>query len=198
LPGRFNVANALAAAALATTAGLSLEVIVAGLEQATLPPGRLERVERGQPFGVVVDYAHTMNAFRSVLATLRESTPPPRRLIAVFGATGDRDHAKRPVLAQVAREFADFFVVTDEDPYGERPESIIDEVVAGLPREEEGRRYAREDDRGRAIELALRRARPGDTVVILGKGHEQSMVVNGQKKPWSDVAAASAALEGRS
>jgi UDP-N-acetylmuramoyl-L-alanyl-D-glutamate--2,6-diaminopimelate ligase len=116
-------------------------------------------------------------------------------LIAVFGATGDRDRSKRPELARIARDYADFFIITNEDPYGEQPEAIMAEVASGLPGEEEGLRFVREGDRARAIECAVRRARPGDTIAILGKGHEQSMVVNGRKEPWSDSDVARRALE---
>jgi UDP-N-acetylmuramoyl-L-alanyl-D-glutamate--2,6-diaminopimelate ligase len=149
-------------------------------------------VDVGQPFEVLVDYAHTVNAFRSVLAALRP--PPPRRLIAVFGAAGNRDRAKRPMLARLAREYADFFIVTNEDPFDEEPEAIISEITAGVPADERGRRFEIEADRGRAIEAGVVMARPGDRVVILGKGHEHSIVVNGRKETWSDVAAARDAL----
>jgi UDP-N-acetylmuramoyl-L-alanyl-D-glutamate--2,6-diaminopimelate ligase len=196
LPGRFNVSNTLAAVSLALIAGLALPHIAEALRQVRPPPGRMERIEAGQPFDVIVDYAHTMNAFCTVLATLRERLGSPGRLIAVFGATGSRDRGKRPVLAQIARRYTDFFIITDEDPYEEQPERIIDEIACGVPPEEEGTRFARELDRGSAIETALRRALPGDAVVILGKGHERSMVVNGQKRPWSDVDAVRAILEG--
>ena len=195
LPGAFNVSNALAATGLALRAGLSLQEIARGISRAQPPPGRMERVSAGQPFEVVVDYAHTMHAFRTVLATMRDQTPAPRRVIAVFGATGDRDRSKRPVLARVAREYADFFIITNEDPYRERADAIIAEVASGVPRQEEGIRFRCEQDRERAIREAIRSARPGDTVVILGKGHEQSMMVNGRKEPWSDVAAVRRVLE---
>lgn len=196
LPGRFNVLNALAAAALALQEGVALETIVEALSAAQPPPGRMQQVCPTAPFAIIVDYAHTMHAFETVLATLREQTPAPHRLIAVFGATGDRDRAKRPVLARVAAKYADYFIITNEDPYGEAPEAIMAEVAAGMPPDLRGRQFEEERDRGQAIARAIERARPGDTVVLLGKGHEQSMVVNGHKEPWSDVAAAGRALEG--
>jgi UDP-N-acetylmuramoyl-L-alanyl-D-glutamate--2,6-diaminopimelate ligase len=196
LLGAFNVSNALAAAGLALTAGMSLEAIAQALSAAQPPPGRLQRVSAGQPFDVLVDYAHTAHAFESVLASLRERTPHPKQLIAVFGAAGDRDRAKRPVLARIARNFADFFVITNEDPFGEYPDAIVDEIAAGLPREERGMRFERELDRAVAIRMALTRARPGDAVVILGKGHEQSIVVDGHRQPWSDVDVIRRVLEG--
>jgi UDP-N-acetylmuramoyl-L-alanyl-D-glutamate--2,6-diaminopimelate ligase len=196
LPGLFNVSNALAAIGLALTAGLGLETIASGLEGAQPPPGRMQHVAEGQQFDVLIDYAHTVRAFESVLASLRAHVTSPHRLIAVFGAAGDRDRAKRPLLARIARQYADFFIITNEDPFGEQPRSIMQEIAVGAPKDEEGSRFRLEEDRGRAIELALAEARPGDTVVILGKGHEQSIVVNGHKKPWSDFHAVRRALEG--
>jgi len=194
LPGLFNVSNALAAAGLAQAAGLTLDIIAEGLARSKAPPGRFHRVRAGQPFEIVVDYAHTKNAFASVLATVRAATPPPRHVIAVFGAAGNRDRDKRPVLARLARRYADFFIVTNEDPCDEPAENIMAEIAAGLPPEEEGDRFIREPDRGRAIRRALSLAQRGDAVVILGKGHEQSIVVQGRKEPWSDVAAVQEAL----
>jgi UDP-N-acetylmuramoyl-L-alanyl-D-glutamate--2,6-diaminopimelate ligase len=187
VPGIFNVSNALAAISLALVAGLSLEQAATTLSTSQPPPGRLERIFLGQPFEVVVDYAHTMNAYQSVLPALRAETEPRGQLIVVFGAAGDRDRAKRPMLAREARKHAGFLVVTNEDPYSERPEAIIDEVASGLPADEEGIRWMRASDRAAAIRIALERARPGDTVVMLGKGHEASMVVGSEKLPHSDA-----------
>ncbi len=194
LPGLFNVSNALAAAGLALTAGLSLNIIAEGLAHSEAPPGRFYRVRAGQPFEVVVDYAHTKNAFASVLSTVRVATPPPRQVIAVFGAAGNRDRDKRPVLARLARRYADFFIVTNEDPCDEPAEKIMAEIAAGVPAAEEGDRFIREPDRGRAIRRALALAQAGDAVVILGKGHEQSIVVEGRKEAWSDVTTVQDAL----
>jgi UDP-N-acetylmuramoyl-L-alanyl-D-glutamate--2,6-diaminopimelate ligase len=117
-------------------------------------------------------------------------------VIAVFGATGDRDRAKRPELARIAREYADFFIITNEDPFGEQPGAIMDEIAAGVPGGERGERFECVEDRREAIRRAIARARPGDTVVVLGKGHERSIVANGSREPWSDVAAIRQALEG--
>lgn len=192
--GVYNVSNALAATGLALAAGISLQAIAQAVSASQLPPGRLQRVDVGQPFTVVVDYAHTVNAFRSVLSALRENAMPGSRIIAVFGAAGDRDRSKRPVLGRLAHEYADFFVITNEDPYGEDPNEIIGQIAAGVPVEKPGARFVVEPDRGRAIELAFSEARPGDTVVILGKGHEQSIVGQGATRHWSDVEAARAAL----
>jgi UDP-N-acetylmuramoyl-L-alanyl-D-glutamate--2,6-diaminopimelate ligase len=195
LPGVFNVSNALAAAGMALEAGVALPAIAAGLSEAQSPPGRMQRIQCGQPFEVMVDYGHTPNAFRSVLSALRETSQG--NLIAVFGATGNRDRQKRPVLAQIAREYATFFIITNEDPFDEDVDMIIAEVAAGVPTSEEGSRFVREPERGQAIRLAIERAEPGDTVVILGKGHETSIVSNGRKQPWSDVGTVRAVLESR-
>lgn len=195
LPGAFNVSNALAAAGLALQAGLSVAAVAAALSEASAPPGRFEAISLGQPFTVLVDYAHTMHAFRSVLAAVRDMTDG--RAIVVFGAAGNRDRGKRPVLARIAREYADVAIVTNEDPYGEEPESIIDEILAGVG-EEERDRFVREPDRETAIRRAVQEALPGDTVVILGKGHERSIVVNGDKTPWSDQEVVRAAIEATS
>jgi len=195
LAGPFNVSNALAVAALAAIAGLPLEAIVAALARVEGPPGRMQRVDAGQDFTVLVDYAHTPHAFRTVVESVRHALPPDRRLIAVFGAAGDRDRAKRPELARIARELTDFFFITNEDPFGEDAAAIIAEIAAGVPPDEEGERYRCEPDRGRAIAQALAAARAGDAVVILGKGHEQNIVTGSHREPWSDALTARAALE---
>jgi UDP-N-acetylmuramoyl-L-alanyl-D-glutamate--2,6-diaminopimelate ligase len=195
MPGRFNVLNAVAACLMARAAGFGFDEIGPHLAHAGRPPGRLQEVCSGAPFRVLVDYAHTPHAFRSVLTELRAQTPG--RLIAVFGATGNRDVAKRPVLGAIAGELADFFVVTNEDPFGEDANAIIDQVASGAPIGTEGTRFVRVHDRGDAIRLALERARPGDTVVITGKGHERSIVVGGRKEPWNDVDVVREALRAR-
>jgi UDP-N-acetylmuramoyl-L-alanyl-D-glutamate--2,6-diaminopimelate ligase len=193
LPGHFNVLNAAAACLLARQANLSFADIEAALARAEGPPGRFQDISNGAAFRVVVDYAHTPNAFRSVLSELREQTP--RKLIAVFGAAGNRDRAKRPLLAEIATELADFFVVTNEDPFDEDPDAIISQVAEGAPSGAEGSRFIREPDRGKAIRAALERAAPGDTVVITGKGHEESIVAAGVSQPWNDVATAGSILK---
>lgn len=187
LPGRFNVSNALLAAGLALAVDVPLDIIGRALSQASAPPGRQQRIRAGQPFDVLIDYAHTPHAFRSILSTARDFTAG--RVIAVFGAAGNRDRAKRPALARIAAEYADLVYVTNEDPFGEDPEVIIDEIMSGAPLQEIGRLFIREPDRGAAIRAAVRQGREGDTIVILGKGHERNIVVNGHKEAWSDAEA---------
>ncbi len=166
LPGLFNVRNALAAAATAHAMGMTAEEVADGLSAARSVPGRFERVIAGQPFEVVVDYAHTEQALRNVLAVARELEP--RRLICVFGCGGDRDADKRPRMGRAATEEADFAIITSDNPRSEDPLAIIDAIVAGVV----GDSYAVEPDRRGAIRMALEMAEPGDLVVIAGKGHE--------------------------
>jgi len=197
LVGRFNVYNALAAAAAGLAAGATLQHARAALSQARAVRGRMERVDLGQPFTVIVDYAHTAESLDKVLSLLRPLTPG--KLIVVFGAAGERDRAKRPALARVAAAHADFFVITQEDPRLEDPVRILEEIEQGAL--EAGRRravgYEVIDDRRAAIVAAIGRAEEGDTVVLAGKGHEGSMIVGEQKRPWDEAGAARAALRAR-
>jgi UDP-N-acetylmuramoyl-L-alanyl-D-glutamate--2,6-diaminopimelate ligase len=186
LPGRFNVENALAAAAAARSLGIGEAAIKQGIEAVDRVPGRFERVDEGQLFTVVVDYAHTPGALETALEAARE-LGPGGRLICVFGAGGDRDRAKRPLMGQVVAELADASLVTSDNPRSEDPAAIAAEVVDGLDLEVEV-------DRRRAIERALESARPGDVVVIAGKGHEQGQEIAGQKLPFDDREVAREAL----
>ncbi len=166
LPGIFNVQNALAAAAAAEAMGIAPEVIADGLSAMPAVPGRFEAVDAGQPFAIIVDYAHTPDALQNVLRAARELSP--RRLICVFGCGGDRDPDKRPKMGRVATELADFTVITSDNPRSEDPLAIIDAITAGVA----GEAYATEPDRRNAIAMALEMADAGDIVLIAGKGHE--------------------------
>ena len=182
LPGHFNVANALGAFAAAKALGVDAETAAAGLAAASPPPGRFEPIDEGQPFAVLVDYAHTPDSLENVLRAARQLTEG--RLISVFGAGGDRDRGKRPQMGRAGAELSDLTIVTSDNPRSERPEAIVDEVLAGID-DREGVEV--EPDRRVAIELALNRARPGDTVVIAGKGHEQGQEFEGGRKvPFDD------------
>ncbi len=166
LPGRFNISNALAAAAAAHAMGADAETIARGLSSLQSVPGRFQRVDAGQPYAVVVDYAHTPQALANVLTVARQLNP--RNLICVFGCGGDRDPDKRPRMGRIATEKADFTIVTSDNPRSEDPLAIIDAIVAGAV----GDAYTTEPDRRAAIRTALARAQPGDLVLIAGKGHE--------------------------
>jgi UDP-N-acetylmuramoyl-L-alanyl-D-glutamate--2,6-diaminopimelate ligase len=177
LQGRFNVENALAAAAAARALEIDEDTINKGIEAVERVPGRFERVDEGQPFTVLVDYAHTPGALETALVSARELDRG--RVICVFGAGGDRDRAKRPRMGRVVSELADVALVTSDNPRSEDPSAIAAEVVGGLE-------LAVELDRRRAIEWALESARAGDVVVIAGKGHEQGQEIAGAKLPFDD------------
>ncbi|MGE5594832.1 MAG: UDP-N-acetylmuramoyl-L-alanyl-D-glutamate--2,6-diaminopimelate ligase [Hyphomicrobiales bacterium] len=186
LPALFNVANALAAAGCGLAAGADLQAVAAGLANCPGVPGRMERIHAGQPFEVIVDYAHTGDAVRKVLSVLREVTRG--RLIIVVGAAGERDPGRRFGVGRAAAEGADFAVFTNEDPRSEDPAEIVREIgrhAEGAGRER-GRDFVEIEDRGDAIREALHRAEAGDLVVICGKGHEQSIVYGTEARPWDD------------
>jgi UDP-N-acetylmuramoyl-L-alanyl-D-glutamate--2,6-diaminopimelate ligase len=188
LAGHFNVENALAAIAACEALGVSVADTAAALVDAGRAPGRFEPVEAGQPFAVLVDYAHTPDSLENVLRAARLLTQG--RLVCVFGAGGDRDRDKRPKMGEIAARLADRCVVTSDNPRSEEPEAIIADILAGIPGYSNG--DGREDvtvepDRRKAIGLALAEAKPGDTVVIAGKGHEQGQeFAGGRKIPFDD------------
>ncbi len=186
LPAAFNVLNALAAASAALAVGIGIDAIARGLEACPGVPGRMERITAGQPFEVIVDYAHTGDAVRKVLAVLR--TLCAGRLIIVVGAAGGRDPARRAGVGRAVAEGADFAVFTSEDPRGEEPIAIVREI--GRHAEATGRIRSRDfveiEDRREAIATAFQRAGPGDLVVICGKGHETSIIFADRVEPWDD------------
>jgi UDP-N-acetylmuramoyl-L-alanyl-D-glutamate--2,6-diaminopimelate ligase len=182
LPGHFNVANALGAFAAAVALGVEPEQIVAGLARAGRVPGRFEPIDEGQGFTVLVDYAHTPDSLENVLRAARRLTAG--RVIAVFGAGGDRDRDKRPKMGRAGAELADLAVITSDNPRSEEPAAIVAEVAGGASG---GAELVIEVDRRAAIALALARAEAGDTVVIAGKGHEQGQEFEGGRKiPFDD------------
>jgi UDP-N-acetylmuramoyl-L-alanyl-D-glutamate--2,6-diaminopimelate ligase len=169
LAGRHNLSNALAAATTAAELGVGTDDIAAGLASLAAVPGRFEPVDAGQPFDVVVDYAHTPDALEQVLLSARDMIPAGRRVLVVFGCGGDRDATKRAPMGEIASRLADATVVTSDNPRGEPPLAIAEQVRSGtMP----GADVTVEPDRKAAIELACRWAQPGDVVVIAGKGHE--------------------------
>ena len=196
LIGRYNVYNVLAAIAVGVSQNLPILAIQQGIEVVRGVIGRMERVDVGQPFTVIVDFAHTPNALQRALETARELTPG--QVIVVFGCAGLRDRIKRPVMGEIAGRLADRVVITAEDPRTEDLDAIMAQIVAGCEKagRHEGEDYWRIGDRAEAIAFAVRLARPGDLVLVTGKGHEQSMCFGTTEYPWSDHQAVREALAG--
>jgi UDP-N-acetylmuramoyl-L-alanyl-D-glutamate--2,6-diaminopimelate ligase len=179
LRGRFNVENVLGAIAAARLLGIEDEAIRRGIEHVQGVPGRFEAVDEGQPFTVLVDYAHTPEALANVLEEARSLAAS--RVVCIFGCGGDRDREKRPLMGEVAARGADSVVVTSDNPRSEDPLAIIEEIVAGA-----GPGVAVEPDRHAAIERALMSAGEGDVVVVAGKGHEPGQEIAGRTIPFDD------------
>lgn len=188
VPGRHNVHNALAAAGAALALGVDFDVVVGALARFPGLRGRLQPIDCGQSFAVYVDYAHTPDGLRKVLETARLQAAP-RHVVLVFGAAGGRDKEKRPLMGSLGVELSDFCIVTNEDPVEEDPAAIIAQIEAGIVAAGGVRdqSYAVVLDRREAIRIALERARPGDVVLITGKGHERSMSVGTSEVPWDEV-----------
>jgi UDP-N-acetylmuramoyl-L-alanyl-D-glutamate--2,6-diaminopimelate ligase len=187
LVGRFNVANILAAVGVAWSQGVPPEAIRAAVAGVGGVRGRMERIDRGQPFTVIVDFAHTPNALDNALQTARDLAEG-HRVLVVFGCAGLRDRAKRPMMGEVAGRLADHTIITAEDPRTESLAEISEEIAAGCRQagQAEGQGYQKVPDRGEAIRAALAMARPGDVVIVTGKGHEESMCFGTTEYPWSD------------
>jgi UDP-N-acetylmuramoyl-L-alanyl-D-glutamate--2,6-diaminopimelate ligase len=196
LVGRFNVANWLAAYAAATVFGATPDDLVRAAASQPPVPGRMNLVDHGQPFAVVVDFAHTPQALEKALDTVRSLLGSEGRVFLAFGLAGGRDFANRPVMGALAVRKADFVAITMDDPGDEDPAAIADEIAAGAtsvgaqPHQD----FAIELDRRAAIRLLFERARPGDAVLLAGKGHEQRMVVGGERRAWNDSAVAAELL----
>lgn len=190
LGGRFNVANALAAATAAAVLGVPETTVAEGLGAACPVPGRFEPVDEGQPFTVLVDYAHKPDALAQALEAARQAAAGGRVLV-VFGAGGDRDPGKRPDMGEVASRLADRVVLTADNPRGEDPLAIIDAIAEGMP---DRSRLTIEPDRAAAIAAAVAEAAPGDVVLVAGKGHEATQQVGEQVLPFDDRAVARQAL----
>ncbi len=199
MPGRFNVSNALAALAAVRSLGGDLDTILAALERGVRVPGRFEPVDEGQGFAALVDYAHTPDSLKNALSAAREVGRG--RVICVFGAGGDRDRGKRPLMGEVAANLADVVLITSDNPRSEDPEAIIAEIMAGAIRAARppGVSALRiEVDRRAAIEKAVELAREDDVLVIAGKGHEQGQeLAGGVKVPFDDVTVVREALGAR-
>lgn len=189
LPGEFNVSNVLCAAAVCFGLGIAPEAIKKGIESLSAVPGRMEKIESGQDFTVIVDYAHTPDALEKVYSSLKAGVRG--KMIAVLGACGDRDKTKRPIMGAIAGRNADIVVVTDEEPYTEDAQEIIEQVASGVPRGSKPRKTTDENffkilDRREGIKKALELAKKGDLVMITGMGAQEFRVVGKKHLPWND------------
>jgi UDP-N-acetylmuramoyl-L-alanyl-D-glutamate--2,6-diaminopimelate ligase len=196
LIGRVNVYNILAASAACFARGCSGDAVTKGVAALTHVPGRFQRVDCGQPFTVVVDYAHTDDALRNLTALAREfvtRSGGTARVITLFGCGGDRDRAKRPLMGEAAGRGSDFVVLTSDNPRSEDPAAIINDSLVGL--QKTGVKYAVEVDRRKAIGLAIGEARPGDIVLLAGKGHEKVQVTREGTRPFDDAEVAREVLK---
>ncbi|HET8714433.1 MAG TPA: UDP-N-acetylmuramoyl-L-alanyl-D-glutamate--2,6-diaminopimelate ligase [Holophagaceae bacterium] len=194
LLGRFNAYNLLAALAACAEAGFGLETLLPAVAGVTGAPGRLERVDCGQPFGVMVDYAHTPDALEKLMVEGRRLLPPGGRLHVLFGCGGERDRTKRPLMAAAVAQAADVIWHSSDNPRHEDPEAILDDAAPGIPEalRADPRRYHRDADRAAMVRAALADCRPGDLLLLAGKGHEPYQEIGGVKHPYSDRGAVEA------
>jgi len=186
------VVNAIAAATTAAVLGVDESTIAAGLSEAPPVPGRMESIDAGQPYRVIVDFAHTPDALAGLLDEVRETADG--RVILVFGCGGDRDREKRPLMGRAAAERADLVVLTSDNPRSEDPGAIIDAIAAGVEASSRGMLVV-EPDRRAAIAYALAAAQPGDVVIVAGKGHETTQTVAAESRPFDDRVVARELLE---
>jgi UDP-N-acetylmuramoyl-L-alanyl-D-glutamate--2,6-diaminopimelate ligase len=193
LAGEVNILNLLAAFTAAHARGVSFEALVKAVSKLRPVPGRFQSVDAGQPFTVIVDYAHTDDALRNLTALARQMTAQTgKRVITLFGCGGDRDRTKRPKMAQAAAAGSDFVVATSDNPRSEDPLAILGEVEPGL--KAGGTRYTIEPDRAAAIRIALKAAEAGDVVLIAGKGHEKEQILADRTIHFDDTETALSAL----
>lgn len=187
LPGEYNAYNLAAAVSAAYLLNVGIKDIVEGVANLEGIPGRFDRIEEGQPFDVIVDYAHTPDGYEKLLDTAKKITK--NRVILVFGSCGDRDKAKRPIMGEIAARKADRIFLTDEESYNEDPQQIRDQIFAGIEQAGGAAKTMEIADRKEAIKKALSVATKGDTVLITGMGHEMYRIVNGNRIPWNDAEA---------
>jgi UDP-N-acetylmuramoyl-L-alanyl-D-glutamate--2,6-diaminopimelate ligase len=190
--GEFNVMNSLAAATACSALGVDLVTIASGLRRAPTVPGRFEAVVAGQPFAVIVDYAHTPDGLEKAIRAARQ-VAGGASVRVVFGCGGDRDREKRPLMGATAARLADQVVITSDNPRSEDPLAIINATAEGVPPDYRGR-VVMEPDRRQAIEIALRQAQPGDVVLIAGKGHERTQTIGDRVLDFDDRAVATELL----
>lgn len=185
LPGEYNVFNMAAAASICYVLGVSMSDIKNGIASLEGIPGRFERATKDETYEVIVDYAHTPDALEKLLEATRNITK--KRIILVFGACGDRDALKRPIMGKIAAKLADEIILTDEESYNENPDKIRRDIYAGIEESKATNKTTEIADRREAIRHALNIAKKDDTILITGMGHEQFRIINGEKLPWNDT-----------
>ncbi|MBP7811774.1 MAG: UDP-N-acetylmuramoyl-L-alanyl-D-glutamate--2,6-diaminopimelate ligase [Candidatus Moranbacteria bacterium] len=186
LPGRYNVENALAAISVARILGIDLLVAGQALNGISGVPGRMESVPNVRGLHVIIDYAVTPDSLEKLYGLITDMRTGDARIISVFGACGERDRGKRPIMGAIVSSFANILILTNEDPYHEDPEQILNEIESGISGKEKGKEYWRILDRREAIAHALHSARPGDWIIVTGKGAEETMAIGDTRLPWSE------------
>jgi len=186
LPGDFNIENALAAVSVGISENISLETCAKALEKIKNVPGRMEYIKNEKGLNILVDFALTPDALEKLYALLEKTKKPGAKIIAVFGSCGERDRGKRPIMGEIVSRFADFVIVTNDEPYHENPAQIIREITAGIKNKKEGVNLLIIPDRREAIQKALQLGQADDIVAVTGMGAEESMVIGDQKIPWDD------------
>jgi len=186
IPGEFNIENALAATCAGLSEDIDLKTISNALEKIKGIPGRMEAIPNERRLNIIVDFALTPNALDKLYNLLFSVKKEDTKIIAVFGSCGERDRGKRPIMGEIVSKSADLMIITDDEPYHENPEQIIEEIVAGIKNKKENESFWKISDRRQAIRKALEIASAGDTIAITGMGAEESMVVGDEKIPWND------------
>lgn len=186
LPGEFNIENALAAVSVGVSEDIPLEVCARALQKIQGVPGRMEYIENDRGLNIIVDFALTPNALEKLYALLSKIKKPEAKIFAVFGACGERDRGKRPIIGEIASRYADVIILTDDEPYRENPQQIINEIAAGVKNKEKNKKLYLIHDRREAIKKALQAARPDDIIAVTGMGNFEEMAVGGKKIPWND------------
>jgi len=182
----FNVENALAASCVGFVYDISPEVIKNALEKIQGVPGRMEKVPNNKGLEIIIDYAVTPDSLEKVYELISQNKKENTKIISILGSCGERDRGKRPIMGEIVSRYADYVIVTNEDPYNEDPNQIIDEVLSGIKNKKLGESLFRIMDRREAIKKALQIARPGDIFVITGKGAEEVMAIGKQRIPWNE------------
>ena len=186
LPGEFNIENALAAISVGMSEKIEPEVMAAALEKIKVVPGRMDRVSNDRGLEIIIDYALTPDSLEKLYSLIKNNLEENAKIISVFGSCGDRDKGKRPIMGKIVDKYADYMIVTNEDPYSENPQQIINEVAAGVKNKKEGESFWKILDRREAIKKALHLAKPGDIILVTGKGAEETMAIGKKRIPWND------------